>query len=101
MASKKQKQASDSVTLVKAKRLLKRDLQPSFPHGMKLSRADSVLIVDFMAAEEDVDYDRSFSSIVVNKDIAMDLLKGLVSYLGEGTLEVDGFSIEIESIKEG
>lgn len=94
MSAKKATQTH--VTQVKASRFLKRDIQPSFPHAMRMSKADSVLIIDFLTSQESSDYDKSFAAIVVNRDIALDLLKGIANYLGEGNIELEGMSIDIE-----
>jgi len=103
MSAKKQNQnqRQSHVTQVKAKRFLKRDIQPAFPNAMKMSKAEGLVIIDFMSSEESPNYDRSFAAIVVNKDIALDLLKGIANYLGEGHVEIDGISVKIELPNKG
>lgn len=84
-----------------AKQFLKRDVQPAFPTGMRVSKAESIMIVDFLTSQESSNYDRSFSSIIINKDIAFDLMKNLITYIHDNEYSFDDMGIEISSSDEG
>ncbi|MBT1713466.1 hypothetical protein KK116_04200 [Enterobacter dykesii] len=84
-----------------AKQYLKRDVQPAFPSGMRVSKAESILIVDFLTSQESSNYDRSFSSIIINKDIAFDLMKNLIGYIQDNDYSFEDMGIEIlNSVEE-
>lgn len=83
-----------------AKRFLKRDIQPCFPTGMKVSKAESIMIIDFLTSQESEAYDRSFAAIVVNKDVAKDLLENLLIYIKDNDIELDGVDIQEISQEE-
>lgn len=77
-------------------KLLKRDMQPSFPHGLRVSKSDSIMILDFLTSKETDDYNRSFASIVVNKHVAKDLLLRLIRYIDDNGYEIDGVDIKVQ-----
>lgn len=80
---------------------IKRDMQPSFPSGLRISHANSIMIIDFLTSQEMNSQQRSFSSIVVNKDVAKDLIRNLITYMKKNNYEFDNENVDdVNEIKE-
>lgn len=88
------------VTRVSKEIVVKRDMQPSFPHGIRTAYSASIMILDFLTEKESDEYQHSFSSIVINQDVAKDLIIRLLAYVNHNNFIMDGLDITMEDAKK-